>query len=153
MSDLSDIYLVVGIFGILFLVVFIFYVLSLQNTLKAISPENRLMPPGQVWLLFIPLFSMVWQFIVVTKISDSIKAEGGYKGLLFNEDRPTYGIGIAMGVLNVCSAIPFVGSFIGLAGVVCWIVYWVKIVNYKKQLESASVPDVFGASLQESEFE
>jgi len=36
----------------------IFYLLTLQNALKTISPQNRKMEPGKVWLLFIPLFSV-----------------------------------------------------------------------------------------------
>jgi len=34
----------------------IFFYLTLQNTLKIVSLYNRTMPPGQVWLLLIPLF-------------------------------------------------------------------------------------------------
>ena len=56
------------------LIPFIFFLIELQNTLKVVKNENRKMKPGQVWLLFIPLFSIYWYFEVVNKIADSLKA-------------------------------------------------------------------------------
>ncbi len=45
------------------------YLLSLQNTLKEIQAKNRKMEPGQLWLLLIPIFGLVWHFIIVNKLS------------------------------------------------------------------------------------
>jgi len=56
---------------LLFIVPAILFVLTQQNTLKAIRPENRLLSPGLVWLQFIPVFGQVWQFIVVGRIAGS----------------------------------------------------------------------------------
>jgi len=53
--------------------VVMYFLITQQNTLKAIQQQNRLMRPGEVWLQLIPLFGIVWQFIVVTRISDSIR--------------------------------------------------------------------------------
>ena len=60
------------LFLALFLIPAIFFLLTLQNTLKAISEENRKMPPANVWLMFIPLFNIVWQFIMVDRIAHSL---------------------------------------------------------------------------------
>ena len=60
---------------LLCIVPFILFLLHQQNTLKNVQAHNRTMAPGQVWLQLIPLFGMVWQFIVVTRISESIKRE------------------------------------------------------------------------------
>lgn len=38
---------------------FVFYLLTLQNTLRVVSIENRTIPPEQVWLSFIPIFGLV----------------------------------------------------------------------------------------------
>ena len=120
-------------FLVLFLIPGIFFLLTLQNTLKAISDENRRMPPANVWLLFIPLFNIVWQFIVVDKIAQSIAAECARLNLPVKEDKPTYGIGLAWNICNCISIIPIVG---GLAALITFIIYWVKVAEYKKLIKS-----------------
>ena len=121
-------------FLVLFLIPGIFFLLTLQNTLKAISDENRRMPPANVWLLFIPLFNIVWQFIVVDKIAQSIAAECARLNLPVKEDKPTYGIGLAWNICNCISIIPIVG---GLAALITFIIYWVKVAEYKKLIKSS----------------
>jgi uncharacterized paraquat-inducible protein A len=53
----------------------VFYLLNLQNLLKEIEPKNRLVEPTNVWLMFIPLFNIVYPFILYPKICDSVKNE------------------------------------------------------------------------------
>ena len=115
----------------LLLVPAIFYLITLQKTLEAISPENRQMPPGQVWLLLIPLFNYIWQFLTVSNIADSIKAECYRLNIPTTENRPTYNIGLAKNILSLCGLIPGIGSLCSLAFLVCWIIYWVKVNEYK----------------------
>ena len=140
-------FLFVGLFLLGILVVYIFFLIEQQNLLKVIQPENRLMKPGEVWLQLIPLFNFVWQFIVVIRISDSIQREyaswenDNVLGLpdaqvahVLNT-RPTYEIGIAYCVLNCCQLIPLVRTFAGIAGVVCWIIYWVRLVEFRRSIQ------------------
>ncbi len=82
------------VFLLLFIIPVIFFLRSLQNILKIISPENRRMSPSTVWLILIPVFGVLWQFMVVSKIADSIKAEYTRFNILVNESRPTYTIGL-----------------------------------------------------------
>lgn len=112
----------------------IFYLMTLQSTFDTISMENRKMPSGNVWLLLIPVFGIVWHFIVVKKLADSIKAEADSKGIKIAELNPAYNIGLAMCILSCLSLIPGLKLFTGIAGMVCWIIYWVKITEYKKIL-------------------
>lgn len=123
----------------------VFYLLTLQNALKTIAPQNRQMPPENVWLLLIPLFNLVWSFIVVNRIADSIKAELAMRGTPTDE-RPTYGIGLAMCILSLCGWIPGVS----IAGIICWIIYWVKVNEFKNKFRNEPYsPDkdsqIFGA--------
>jgi hypothetical protein len=123
--------ILIGVLIVLFilLIPFILYLVTLQNTLKAISPENRRMPPGNVWLLFIPIFNYVWQFFVVSYIADSIAAECVRLNIPVTEKRPTFGIGTAKNILSLVGLIiPIVGP---LATFVCWIIYWAKVNQYK----------------------
>ena len=114
----------------------IFYLLTLQNTLSKVSPSNRKMVPGQVWLSLIPLFGIVWQFIIVTRISESLRAEFYERQISVPEEKPGYGLGIAYCVLYCCSIIPILGGLASLGGLVVWIIYWVKINEYKNLIGS-----------------
>jgi len=120
----------------------VFYCLTLQRTLEAISPENRKMPPANVWLLFIPIFHWVWHFIIVNNLADSLKAEFEKRGVKPDEARPSYGIGLAASICWCTSWIPVLGSLTGLAALICWIIYWVKIAGYKNQLSISEIQNV-----------
>lgn len=121
------------------LIPLIFYLLTLQKTLNEVSPENQKLPPGQVWLILIPLFGLVWSFIVVNRIADSLKAEFAMRGIQVDEDRPGYSIGLTYCILYCCSVVPFLGGLAALGGLVCWIIYWVKIAGYKTKLQQAKM--------------
>ena len=120
------------------LIPIIFYLLTLQNTLKEVSPENQKMPPGQVWLILIPLFGLGWQFVVVNRIADSLKAEFAKRNISVDEDRPGYSIGLTYCILYCCGIIPFLGILASIGGLVCWIIYWVKIAGYKTKLQQSN---------------
>jgi hypothetical protein len=121
------------------LIVNIFYLLTLQNTLHAIAPQNRTMRPGQVWLLLIPIFGTVWSFIMVGNMADSIENEFRARNWPTTA-RPTYSLGLAMSILAICSFIPFVRGFAGIAYLICWIVYWVQINDIKQRLSVPYTP-------------
>jgi len=113
----------------------IFYLVSIQNTLNTISQENRKMQPTQVWLTLIPIFGLVWQFIIVNRVADSLKHEFEAKNIKVYEERPGYGIGMAYCILFACTIIPFLGFLTSMGGLVCWIIYWIKINDYKMKLK------------------
>ena len=133
-AEISIIFLIVSIFLGIFLLPLIFYLITLQKTLSEIRPENRLMPPANVWLSLIPIFGLAWQFVIVSNLTASLKAEFNSRGVKYNPENLGYGIGIAYSVLFCTSIIPFLGIGASIAGLVCWIIYWVKISNCKLQL-------------------
>jgi Na+-transporting NADH:ubiquinone oxidoreductase subunit NqrC len=134
------------IFFVVLVVIAILFLLTQYYTLKAIQPQNRNMSPGEVWLQLIPLFNLVWQFIVVQRIAESISRELSSNTFSFEEkqpvqlyqqgSRPTYQIGMAMCVLNIFGFIPLLGSLARIAGLICWIIYWVQLSSYKSQIIS-----------------
>ena len=125
----------------------IFFLITQQNTLKAIQPENRTMNPGEVWLQLIPLFGWVWQFIVVSRISDSLRREfnswtndtifqgQGNAAIYVGYSKPTYGIGLAMCICNCCTIVPCLGYLAWLGALVCWIIYWVQLAEWKGKVQ------------------
>ena len=137
-AELGAIFMIVIVAIAIALIPLIFYLLTLQNTLKAVSPENQKMPPGQVWMILIPLFGLGWQFVVVNRIADSLKAEFAKRNIPCEEDRPGYSIGLTYCILYCCGIIPFLGVLASIGGVVCWIIYWVKISGYKTKLDQTN---------------
>ena len=117
-----------------FLVPLIFFIITLQNALLAVSPHNRKMPPGNVWLLLIPIFHIVWLFIVVGNIADSYRSEFLERNITMAEQRPSYSIGLAAAILQACCVVPVVSILAGPGFLVCWIIYWVKVAALKNEL-------------------
>lgn len=111
----------------------IFYCLTLQKALDRCAPENRAMSPGLVWLLFIPLFMLVWNFFVVINMAKSLGAEFQKRGMA-EDPQPGKTIGLVMSILACCGIIPILGPFCSLAAFICWIIYWVKIAGFSGKL-------------------
>lgn len=116
------------LFVVLALVPLIFFLLTLQKTMNVVSEENRKMPPSNVWLMLIPLFNIVWQFIMVNKIAESITEECIKLNIPLKESKPTYSIGLTWNICNLITFIPIIG---GLAALITFILYWVKVNEYK----------------------
>ena len=142
-----------------FVIIAILFLLTQQNTLRTIRMENRLMPPGQVWLQLIPVFGQVWQFFVVARIAASIRneiASWDSDSILGTEavaiaqgnNRPTLGIGITSCTLNVLFIVinatlrvPMAGVIflLALGEVVSWVWYWVDLAGYKRRLRQKNL--------------
>ena len=130
--------LAAGIFILIFiviaaLVVGILYLLTLQNLLNRVKPENRTVSPGNVWLLLIPIFNWIYPFILYPKISESVSKEFQSRGIPADGDFGK-GLGITMPILTLCGIIPVIGALAGLANLVIWIIFWAKMAKYKNQL-------------------
>jgi hypothetical protein len=128
--------------GFLFLVVLlgglalaIAYILTLSNAVKKCSPSARTMQPGMMWLLLIPLFNLIWNFLAVNAISDSLGNEFRLRGMQGIEPEPGKSIGMPMAICGACSLIPILGILASLAYLVLWIMYWVKVSSLSKMLD------------------
>jgi hypothetical protein len=112
----------------------VFYLLTLQKALARCSEQARTTSPESVWLMLIPLFNVVYQFILVANIARSLSNEFARRGIAHADREPGKSIGIAMCVLNIGAVIPVLWIPLGLAGLVCWIVYWVKIADFSAMI-------------------
>jgi hypothetical protein len=117
------------------IVIRIFYLLTLSRTLELCHQQTRTMNPGEVWMVFIPLFGLVWHFIMVGRIADSLAVEFRNRRIPVDEDRPGYQTGLWALILSCCAIIPLLGILCVLTGFVFLIMYWVRMSNYKKMLE------------------
>ncbi len=122
------------IFLLIAVVVAIFYLLNLQNLMKSIKEENREVSPGNVWLMLIPVFSLIYAFILYPKISASVKKE------LESREMDTEGdgaknLGLALAITGALSLIPVIGGLAGLANLVIFIMWWVKTAGFKNKFQ------------------
>ncbi len=117
-------------FLLIFFVPCIFFLITLQNTMKAIEPENRRMKPSHVWLILIPLVGFVYVFLVVIAIANSCKLQLEKYGI-FSEQKPTFAIGLAWAI---CLVISFFVKLLFVPSMILMIIYWVKVADTKKQI-------------------
>jgi hypothetical protein len=142
-----------------------FFFRTQYRTLIAITPINRLMAPGLVWLQFIPFFTMIWQFVVIVQIARSLRRERVFRieeSLLSSSPAPqlpsgaypTLVIGLTYSILALgFTVFNLFGTFnpdpnalltpmITLGGLaaafISWIVYWVKLGNIRAELNRAA---------------
>src|SRR5262249_51882422 len=142
---------VLCLFLIIAIVIAVFYLLTLQKALSRVARRNRLMEPGMVWLSLIPIFNIYWNFMVATRIPDSLRNEFRDRG---EDDGSDYGksIGLTNAILGVVSIplnmasgalekVPAAGMLIGIillimsiTSLVLFIIFWVKIAGYSGKL-------------------
>jgi hypothetical protein len=132
--------IVAGCLALGVLVIGLLYLAFLAGVLAKCSPSPRTMKPGMVWLLLIPLFNVVWSFLVVLALADSLRNEFKLRNIRIEDSKPGKSIGIAMAVCGACMIIPFVNLLAMLPQLVLWIVYCVKIAGYSRRLDSPAAP-------------
>jgi len=114
--------------------IFIMFLLTLQKALSQVAPRNREMEPGQVWLNFIPIFHFYWNFVTVARVSGSLRKEFHDRRLSSDDDTFAYNMGLSWLILNLCSLIPMIGGLFAIGGLICFIIYWVKISGFSTKL-------------------
>ena len=74
----------------LFIVVFLTvgWCMSMDRGLYACDSSSQKMAPGQPWMIFIPFFGFIWQFVCVNKVSLSLATEYHLRGWKSDEGKP-----------------------------------------------------------------
>jgi hypothetical protein len=132
------------IVGASFLTILILYCVTLHRTLGRCSPERRVLAPGLVWLLLIPIVGYIWHFILVVSISISLKRESRSRRIDMPEN-PGLAVGLPMCiVMSSHVVIVYIIRNSGMmnfllisASLVLWIIYWVVISRYSRKLITA----------------
>ncbi|HLP54461.1 MAG TPA: hypothetical protein VK151_05505 [Fluviicola sp.] len=135
---------------IVVIVLYAFYLKNLQDLLNEVSEQNRQVPASNVWLMFIPLFNIVYRFILYPKISESLRLEFEERESPRNGDY-LKGLGLVLGILGVVNVIPIdaLKSLTSLGILIIWIVFWVKTAEFKNQLRSMPKGDGIRLSSRE----
>lgn len=121
---------------ILRLLIWIFYANTVRRTLLRLAPENRLIKPETAWLLVIPIFNIYWNFIVASRLADSLTNEF-YDRKIAEEEHPGRATGRRYAWLFLLSNIPFppfILVTVALLSFVYFIAYWVKVNNFRNLL-------------------
>lgn len=115
-------------------IMFALYYKTIIDTMSLVRPENRLTGTGNIMLNIIPFFNIVYGFIVYPRICDSIKQEYNKLGLKAEGDFGK-GLAITLQALSLTMMIPFINFLTSIGCLVIWIILWVKLDGYKKELE------------------
>jgi hypothetical protein len=133
------------LFAFLISIPFIFYLIYLQNFIYKISAKNRKIEPNHVWLSLVPIFGLLWQFLIVYKIKVSLQNEL-YKSNVNNLIYQSFLFGIGYSILFCCIIfVPFFKIFSMFCGIFCWVMYWIKINEIRKNLNFNDEIDNIGA--------
>jgi len=114
----------------------VFYILTMQKALNLAGERHQKMQPGMVWLMLIPLFNLVWHFFVVKNVSESIKSWAAEKGA--KVDDAGYTIGLIACIAQACGLVPVVNILAGPVGLVCLIIWWVKVAGFNKLMSAGA---------------
>lgn len=121
--------------GVVMLVVYCVYLNTLQNAVRSVAPSARKVTPGAVWLMLIPIFNLVYSFILVRKLADSFEADLLRRGQAVT-GKPTYAIGLAMSVLQILYFVPLMQRLPALLGIGCWIAHWAQVAQMSRRLRA-----------------
>jgi hypothetical protein len=74
---LTELFLTCGFVAVLVvgLLLAVSFLSAVARVLRRVSPENRRMEPGQVWLNLIPIFNIVWATVTVERVAESLRNE------------------------------------------------------------------------------
>lgn len=106
-----------------------------SGVLRRLPAEHQKMPPGQVWLLLIPCFSIVWNFFVFQRVPESFASYFAAQGRTDVGDCGR-GIGLAYAICAACSVIPLVSYLAGPATLILLILNLVKLSELKNKVSA-----------------
>jgi hypothetical protein len=72
----------------------VIWCMSMERALRACDHSSRRMSLGQSYLIFIPFFGFVWQFIAVNRVSTTLASEYHFRGWKSDEGRPAIEAGL-----------------------------------------------------------
>lgn len=125
----------------------VWWAATMSRALKACSYQNRQMDPGSAWLILIPVFGLIWQFIAVKKTSESLAQEYHHRAWQSDEGRPGIEIGmITCGVIIIVVLLriliidlnPGLSFFATLAICICIYMHRERLIAFTERLEQSN---------------
>ena len=136
-GQMAVILLFVGIALAVMILINVFVCWLLQRAYASIPAEHRQMEPAMVWLLLIPCFNLIWNFMVFPKLGRSFRAYFESKGDTSHGDSGEK-MGLWYAICTVCSIIPCVGYVAGPASLVLLIICLIKFSDLRNRVIAGS---------------
>lgn len=134
-------YLISVVFLAVMVVLFVLFLRTLSRAL-GLAGEHSRMSPQLVYLNLIPLFNLGWLIYTVVRVSEAIKGRCNEIGQ--DPGDGGYGVGLAYAICMLCVILPCIGILAFIAGIVLWIIYWVKITDCIKLMQADPVQSATG---------
>lgn len=114
------------------------FLAAVARTLRRVSPENRRMEPGQVWLNLIPVFNLVWCTVTVERVAESLRNE--FRAREMDGPEENYGRPRGLTLLALlASGVLFYPAFICYpAALVYAVLYWRQLNRYAERLRAGA---------------
>ena len=122
---------------VIYYTVLAFYCRTIKKTLDLIAEENRFLTPRSAWLAIIPIFNIYWNFVIASRLSDSLTNEF-YDRKIPEEEFPGKVTGTTYAVLIALANFPVsqeLSLLTGLFSFYFFIRYWIKIDNFRTLLK------------------
>lgn len=113
------------------LVPMVLYFLTLQRVMNKLSPANKPFAGELIWIGIVPGIGPIWHLVYIAMLSNAIQKDYTAAGQTNNGAMP---IAIASIVAAVLCVIPLINLIAIVAAFVLWIIYWVKMADYNRQL-------------------
>lgn len=105
---------------------------------EGVPHEHRQVQPGQMWLLMIPLFNLVWNFFTWPKIAQGYQAHFTAVGRAGHGEN-VYKLSMAYCIVTACAVVPCVNYLAGPASLVLIIIMLVQLNGLKT--DAANMPE------------
>jgi hypothetical protein len=114
------------------------FLMAVARVLHRVSPENRRVAPGMVWLNLIPVFNLVWATVTVERVAESLQSEFRERGMDGPDEQYGRRTGLTLLAL-LASGILFYPAFICYPiAFFYWIGYWRQMNRYARRLKSGA---------------
>jgi len=121
------------------LVVQIFFILSVNETIRAVKTEQSGASEVMAWLMLIPIVGYVFAIITVVKLAADYKyyVQKHQLSDLYNNDGGQLK-GLIAFIASLCGVIPGIGFIAAIVGFVFFVLYWIELGNLRTSI--AAVP-------------
>ena len=139
------------IVGIAAILIAVFFSLSCYKTQKAVPEQYRQFPAWFCWMFLIPLAGYIFQWIMLPfGIPNSLRLYLESNHQAVRDAKTLFGLGLATVILPLLGWIPFVGIGSGIAALVLFIIYWVKVVQFRDRHLQKIIPQADQAQSTET---
>ena len=118
---------------IIFFIINIFFSISLYKALKRVPPEKLLFPAWFAWMFYVPVAGYVFYWLVLPfGVPRSFRQALPNNPEAQSRAGTLFGLGLTFCIFLTVSLIPYALAVVGLPWLIIWIIYWAKVVKFRK---------------------